>query len=72
MAQFIVTKQKQVSGKYTIHNRTTGCAHLPSQGQQVSLGYYPSCQEALEDALSRWPDKQIDGCYYCANSCHSG
>ncbi|MCO4321222.1 hypothetical protein [Aliidiomarina quisquiliarum] len=70
MAQFIINKKQQASGDYEIHNRTTGCAHLPEQENQVNLGYYPGCKEAVEAAKSKWPGKVIIGCYYCANSCH--
>ncbi len=72
MAQFIMNKKPQAGGEYQVHNRTTGCAHLPNQEHQVDLGYHPGCQEAVETAKDRWPDKEIDGCYYCANSCHRG
>ena len=47
---------------------TKDCAFLPSLLNRE----YSSCQEAMKEAKSKYPNKKFDGCYFCCNECHRG
>ena len=71
MPNFIINSNAQANGDHEVHNTTTGCSHMPAASNQVALGYHPNCQSAVADAKRRWPNNRINGCYYCANACHT-
>lgn len=70
MPTFIVNKVAQSNGDYEVHDEasTRGC--LPSTANQVSLGYFASCSGAVDEAKSRGY-RSANGCYWCANACHT-
>ena len=35
------------------------------------LGEHPTCHSAVATARSRYPNDRANGCYYCANACHT-
>lgn len=43
----------------------------PNPENQESLGYFSSCHGAVEEAKRRGY-RTANGCYYCANACHTG
>ncbi|WP_299599077.1 hypothetical protein [uncultured Microbulbifer sp.] len=46
---------------------------LPLQNNWLHLGFHLNCQSAVEEAMKR-PEltgKAANGCYYCANGCHT-
>lgn len=71
MHRFIINKNQQSNGDHEVHNATLGCSYMPKPENQIDLGYHSSCYGALIDANSRWPGNRINGCYYCANTCHT-
>lgn len=71
MARFIVNQNRQSNGDHEVHNRTTGCTHMPRVENQVDLGEHFSCQAAVAYAKQRWPNARINGCYWCALTCHT-
>lgn len=73
MQRFILNKNQQANGDYEVHNRTTGCDWMPAPENQIDLGYHPSCHSAVQDAKQRYPGAAsgINGCAYCAPSCHT-
>ncbi|WP_027848784.1 hypothetical protein [Marinospirillum minutulum] len=71
MDRFIINKNQQTNGDHEVHNATTGCSHMPSLENQIDLGLHNTCQQAVAEAKLRWPNNRIDGCYYCANACHT-
>lgn len=72
MPNYIINKNPQSNGDHEVHDTTAGCTHMPYQENQISLGYHMSCQGAVADAKSRWPNNRINGCYYCCNACNTG
>lgn len=72
MPAFIVNSNPQPNGDHEVHNTSTGCIYMPSPSNQIDLGFLPTCQSAVADAKRRWPGHRINGCYYCANACHTG
>lgn len=71
MYKFIINKNQQANGDHEVHNATTGCSYMPNRENQIDLGYHVSCHGAVAEANRRWPGSRINGCYYCANACHT-
>lgn len=71
MSQFIINKNQQANGDYEVHNVTAGCTHMPQPENQIDLGIHMDCHSAVAHARTRWPHARINGCYYCAKSCHT-
>ena len=71
MDRFIINKNEQANGDHEVHNATKGCSYMPDYANQVDLGFHDSCRGAVAKAKSDWPNEKIDGCYYCANECHT-
>jgi len=74
IGHYILNPQQQntESGKnYELHNADT-CPHLPDDTHSLSLGYFNTCQLALEEAKRRVPkwSKLVDGCAWCCPKCH--
>lgn len=67
MAAYYVNKKQQLNGDREVH--TTGCPHPPEFHNRVSLGEHFSCQSAVLKARQHYI--QVNGCYYCCNSCHT-
>ena len=57
-------------GEHEVHCLTE-CDELPELENQISLGAFYNCKEALEHAKNKWPGHIIDGCKFCSPDCHS-
>lgn len=66
MATFIISKNKQDSGDYFIHDLTQDCVIRPNPEGRVHLGEYNHCSDALVFAKNKWPKYLIKSCYCCA------
>lgn len=71
MENYIMNANPQVNGDYEIHSKSKGCAYMPHIKNQIDLGYYTSCHEAVAAAKKKWPKKRINGCFYCCPLCHT-
>jgi len=71
MHRFVINTNPQVNGDHEVHNMTLGCNYLPHVNNQRDLGYHVTCQQAVAYAKQQWPQNKINGCYYCANACHT-
>lgn len=71
MDKFIINKNPQANGDHEIHNVTKGCSYLPLVQNQVDVGYFANCQQAITKAKSSWPNNKINGCYWCSTTCHT-
>ena len=58
------------SGDHEVHNETNNCQFLPETSNRYPLGYHLNCQSAVAAAKRIYT--QTNGCYYCANDCHTG
>lgn len=67
MSQYYVNKNGQSNGDHEVH--TTGCSYLPLPQNRISLGDFSSCPPAVTAAKKHYT--QVNGCYYCANACHT-
>lgn len=71
MPYFIINKNPQQNGDHEVHEINAGCQHFPNTENQIDLGFHLSCQNAVADAKTRWPNNRINGCYYCCRPCHT-
>ena len=70
MPTYCVNKVGQSgSGDHEVHDLNFGCPHLPSAQNQLNLGWFSSCSEAVSAAKNYYSD--VNGCYYCAKDCHT-
>jgi hypothetical protein len=70
MPDYCVNKNAQPgSGDHEVHDlsSTKGC--LPSASNRNDLGWFASCSGAVAAANRHYDD--VNGCYYCANACHT-
>jgi hypothetical protein len=71
MPNYIINKNQQANGDHEVHDLSQNCAHLPNPENQIELGYHITCHSAVAEAKRRWPNDRINGCFYCANPCHT-
>ena len=57
------------SGDHEVHDlaSTKGC--LPDPAHRHDLGWHSSCSGAVAEAKKIYDD--VNGCFYCANACHT-
>lgn len=67
MARYYVNKNAQSNGDHEVH--TSGCSFVPEVDNRVYLGDFDRCQPAVSKAKEHY--SQVNGCYYCSNSCHT-
>lgn len=68
MAYYYVNKNAQDNGDHEVHK--SGCSYMPESENRKSLGDFATCGPAVTEAKKTY--KQSNGCYYCANACHTG
>jgi hypothetical protein len=70
MPNYCVNKHAQPgSGDHEVHDLATIKGCLPSPANRIDLGWHASCRGAVAAAKSHYND--VNGCYYCANECHT-
>ena len=57
---------------YEVHN-TFLCNYLPNVDNQIILGQFNNCYDAVAYAKKSSPvlSEDINGCYWCCSSCHT-
>ena len=70
MNKYILNKNSQSNGDHEV-NVTRGCSYLPAVENRLDIGNFTNCQQAIIQAKTNWPGHSINGCYYCANACHT-
>ena len=68
MKRYYVNKNEQANGDHEVH--VQDCSHFPDSENTYDLGLCSDCHEAVIKAKQVYP--QSNGCYYCANECHTG
>ncbi|MBU1557467.1 hypothetical protein KKC45_00710 [Patescibacteria group bacterium] len=76
MSKYILNRNQQDSksgGNYELHNENGNCIRLPNHENRLDVGYFDNCRDAKAQAKTKYPSmsSDIDGCYYCCNSCHN-
>ena len=67
MDKYYVNKNAQDNGDHEVHK--SGCSWMPDADNRKYLGEFSNCQGAVKKAKEYY--KQSNGCYYCANDCHT-
>lgn len=67
MARYYVNKNAQANGDHEVH--TTGCPYMPFEANRIYLGEFLTCQPAVIAAREHY--NQVDGCFTCAQPCHT-
>lgn len=67
MASYYVNNNVQSNGDHEVH--LTGCSRFPTQ-DYTYLGDFSNCDDAV-NAAKNYHD-QVNGCYWCSRSCHTG
>lgn len=65
--KYYVNKNAQSNGDHEVH--TKDCSWLPIADNRIYLGDFSSCHTAVSEAKKYYDD--VDGCYYCCESCHT-
>lgn len=68
MARYYVNQNAQSNGDHEVHK--TGCSFMPAASNRTYLGDFQSCAGAVRKAKQYY--NQVNGCYYCSRSCHTG
>lgn len=68
MKKYYLNLVPQSNGDYEVH--TEDCSFRPQRNYD-DLGYFFSCNSAVNTAKDRHPYKKINGCYYCSKPCHT-
>ncbi|WP_310556804.1 hypothetical protein [Flavobacterium sp.] len=63
--KYYVNNKAQSNGDHEVH--TEICTYLPSDKKY--LGDFSNCKDAVKEAKKTYDD--VNGCYYCSNSCHT-
>ena len=67
MAIYYVNQNAQSNGDHEVHK--SGCSYIPDPENRISLGDHSSCTSAVRKARDYYT--QVNGCYWCANACHT-
>lgn len=70
MGFYLYNKNKTDGVYHEVHVIT--CNHLPDKINQVSLGVFSNCHDAIRKAQSMTDNRDFDGCKYCCGNCHNG
>lgn len=72
MPDFIVNRNAQPNGDHEVHQfPQSQCPKYPLPQNQVKLGWHVSCASAVTAAKALGYTR-ANGCYHCANACHTG
>ena len=74
MPNYCVNKNAQPqSGDHEVHDVDIERPCLPAASNRIPLGWHANCHGAVAEAKRRYPQQSasIDGCYHCANDCHT-
>ena len=66
MKNYYVNTQAQSTGEHEVHSGD--CNYLPRVENRRYLGAFDNCKDAVTEAKKTYDN--VDGCYYCCNSCH--
>lgn len=70
MPEYYVNKNKQANGDNEVHRSDgAGCQNPAEPQNRVELGWHSDCHSAVRKA--NLMGYNANGCYYCANDCHT-
>lgn len=57
-------------GNHEVHKES--CSFIPSVLNRTYIGYFSTCEAAINKAKNDYSYKSFDGCYWCCRTCHKG
>ncbi len=69
MPEYYLNKNAQDTGEHEVHQLS--CIRLPEPENRLLLGIFSNCKEAVKAAKDNTDYSNVDGCFYCANECHT-
>lgn len=70
MASYYVNDRAQSNGDHEVHNKSACTSdNFPRPENARYLGDFSNCRDAV--AAARLYYSQVNGCYWCANACHT-
>lgn len=70
MPEYYVNKNTQANGDNEVHRSDeVNCQTPAAPHNRVDLGWHADCHSAVGAAKAR--GYNANGCYYCANACHT-
>lgn len=69
MPNYCVNKIAQQNGDHEVHDLASNKGCLPAPSNRIDLGYHSTCSGAVSAAKRHF--RQVNGCYWCANACHT-
>jgi hypothetical protein len=66
-AYFYVTDVARDNGDHEVHE--SGCKYMPAERNRTPLGYFTTCQGAVQEAGKH--HRQVNGCAWCSPACHT-
>lgn len=67
MANYYVNKNAQSNGDHEVHKQE--CTFMPLLENRIFLGDFVTCTSAVTQARIHY--HKVNGCYFCAKSCHT-
>jgi hypothetical protein len=69
MANYYLNTQAQSNGDHEVHKED--CDYMPLASNRILVGSFNSCEAAVSTAKQKYSLTRINGCYYCAEPCHT-
>jgi len=70
MPIYVVNKNAQPNSRdHEVHDLASTKDCLPIAANQLRLGYFGNCADAVRAAKQYYGD--VNGCYYCVPACHT-
>ena len=70
MPYYCVNENAQDNGDHEVHDLASTKNCLPDKKNRLPLGWFEKCFGAVKKAKKTYPNT-ANGCYYCANPCHT-
>lgn len=67
MDKYYVNDRKQENGDHEVHNQN--CKYLHLIVSKTYLGEHYNCKPAVAEARKHY--RQVNGCYFCCEDCHT-
>ena len=67
MKKYYVNDKAQANGDHEVHRED--CTYLPLPQNRTYLGTFSNCNDGVKEAKKY--HKQVNGCFYCSNECHT-
>lgn len=68
MEKYLINSNAGDKDEHEVH--VYSCSYLPDAENQIYLGEFDNCEDAVSKAKSKYPSWIVDGCGHCCEPCH--